>query len=258
MYDKKLETKKNNKEINSEIEKIKINIPYLKNINPKYKYSLVLGLDETLIHYIQNGEYIQIRPGAENFIKELSEFYEIIIFTSSLKSYADLVINGIDKQNKISARLYIEHTMKIGNSNIKDLNKLGRDLKKVIIVDNSPESYCLHPKNGINVIDFDGNENDDILIYLQKDLIKLVKNHPEDVRPFLKEIQIKLNKRANEIIKMNRKKNNFFNNNNNKNSRNKSLSKSKHNKKTISSINEKIIESINEYDLEDSIKKNKK
>ena len=258
MYDKKLETKKNNKEINSENEKIKINIPYLKNINPKYKYTLVLGLDETLIHYIQNGEYIQIRPGAENFIKELSEFYEIIIFTSSLKSYADLVINGIDKQNKISSRLYREHTMKIGNSNIKDLNKLGRDLKKVIIVDNLPESYCLQPKNGINVIDFDGNENDDMLIYLQKDLIKLVKNHPEDVRPFLKEIQIKLNKRANEIIKMNRKKNNFFNNNNNKTSRNKSLSKSKHNKKTISSINDKIIESINEYDLEDSIKKNRK
>ena len=41
--------------------------------------------------------------------------------------------------------------MKIGNSNIKDLNKLGRDLKKVIIVDNLPESYCLQPKNWINI-----------------------------------------------------------------------------------------------------------
>ena len=256
IYDKNFKTI-NNKEINSLFEEINLDIPYLKKINPKYQYSLILDLDEILIHYLQNKGHIQIRPGAENFIKELSEFYEIIIFTKSLKTYADLVIKGIDLEKKISARLYKEHTMKIGNSCIKDLNKLGRDLKKLIIVDNSPENYCLQPKNGINIIDFDGNENDDILIYLKKDLIKLVKSHPEDVRPFLKEIQINMNKRANEIIKMNRNKNNFLNKNKIKDNY-KSRSKSNNKQRSIHSFNDKIMEAINEYEIEDSIMNNKK
>ena len=82
--------------------------PFLKPINPKYKYTLVLDLDETLVHYISDNEYgyIQIRPGAEDFLKELSEFYEIIIFTAALQNYADLVIDGIDPENVVSDRLY--------------------------------------------------------------------------------------------------------------------------------------------------------
>ena len=244
--------KNNNNNNTKNIDENKLKVPFLKPINPKYKYTLVLDLDETLIHYkpIENIEYIQIRPGAEDFIKELSEFYEIIIFTASLKRYADLVIKGIDIDNKISGRLYREHTMKIGNSNIKDLNKLGRDLKKVIIIENSPENYNLQPKNGINVIDFDGNEYDDILYYLKNDLIKLAKLEPEDVRNYLKEIQINMNKRANELINMCRKNNNNFINCNNQ------INEYEFNdKKTI--INKKILEKINEYEFENTMNKEK-
>jgi TFIIF-interacting CTD phosphatase-like protein len=32
---------------------------------------------------------------------------------------------------------------------VKDLNKLGRDLHSVIIVDNSPASYIFHPDNAV-------------------------------------------------------------------------------------------------------------
>ena len=39
-------------------------------------------------------------------------------------------------------------------------------MKKIIIVDNYPDNYSLQPKNGINIIDFEGNKNDDILEYL--------------------------------------------------------------------------------------------
>jgi len=35
---------------------------------------------------------------------------------------------------------------------VKDLNKLGRDLQQIIIVDNSPASYIFHPDNAVSYI----------------------------------------------------------------------------------------------------------
>ena len=217
----------------------KIIPPFLGKKNPKFKYTLVLDLDETIVHYIKykNSEYIQVRPYLDDFIKELSQFYEIIIFTASYKNYADLAINGIDPEKKIRYRLYRQHTTKIGNTFIKDLAKLGRDLKKVIIIDNCSDNYSLQPKNGINVIDFLGNEDDDILFHLKKDLFNLYKKNPDDVRPYLKQIQINMNKRANELIKIKKNKSNdriLFKNENTK----------AKNKKNV--INDKILEAINE------------
>ena len=237
--------KKNNKDIiNKERNILKernkekeINPPFLPKKEPKYKYSLILDLDETIVHYIKykNSEYVQVRPYLDDFIKELSDYYEIIIFTASYQNYADLAINGIDIDKRIKYRLYRQHTMKIGNTIIKDLSKLGRDLKKIIIIDNCSENYSLQPKNGINLIDFTGNNNDDILLYLKKDLIDLYKKNPDDVRPYLKQIQINMNKRANELINLNKNKNLI------------NLNKIQHNKKVIK---DKIFEVIHENDNE--------
>lgn len=35
---------------------------------------------------------------------------------------------------------------------MKDLSRLGRELSKVIIVDNSPASYIFHPENAVSVL----------------------------------------------------------------------------------------------------------
>jgi Dullard-like phosphatase family protein len=179
--------------------------PFLEPISPKYKYTLVLDLDETLVHYISDNEssYIQIRPGAEEFIKELSEYYEIIIFTAALQTYADLVLEGIDPDGVISHRLYRQHTVSVGGANIKNLDNIGRDIKHVIIIDNSMENFALQPKNGLNIIDFEGNEYDEELDYLKEDLINLAKSNPDDVRYYLKDIQLKMDKRAIQYQKFN-------------------------------------------------------
>ncbi len=49
-------------------------------------YTLVLDLDETLVHYYEhNGEgKFRIRPGCEKFLKEMSELYEVVIFTAAM------------------------------------------------------------------------------------------------------------------------------------------------------------------------------
>lgn len=52
------------------------------------RYTLVLDLDETLIHYVDSGKsegsFFLIRPFCMQFLKEMSEFYELVIFTAGV------------------------------------------------------------------------------------------------------------------------------------------------------------------------------
>jgi CTD small phosphatase-like protein 2 len=138
----------------------------------KYEYTLVLDLDETLVHYMEEGDeaYVQVRPYAELFINELSKFFEVVIFTAATEEYADIVLNELDKYNSISYKLYRNHTIPKNNVYIKDLNKLGRDLKKTIIIDNVFENFNLHKDNGLHISDFLGDEKDSELLELLEDL----------------------------------------------------------------------------------------
>ena len=58
----------------------------------------MLDLDETLIHYFEINENegeLRIRPGAEDFLKILSYYYEIVIFTAAMQDYADWVLDQL-------------------------------------------------------------------------------------------------------------------------------------------------------------------
>lgn len=50
------------------------------------RYTLVLDLDETLIHNVDYGSdsYFLVRPGCVYFIELLAKFYEVVIFTAAL------------------------------------------------------------------------------------------------------------------------------------------------------------------------------
>lgn len=70
--------------------------PFLPNIQKNYQYTLVLDLDETLVHYVEDEEsaYIQIRPGAENFLEEMSEYFEIVVFTAAMQDVRNIFYNS--------------------------------------------------------------------------------------------------------------------------------------------------------------------
>lgn len=133
----------------------------------KDKITLCLDLDETLIHSsfiaIPNADfalqlgyetnqmcvYVCVRPGCEHFLHELKKKYELVLFTASTQFYADLVVNQIDPDGCIKYRLYRESCSDIGGCHVKDLSRLGRNLDRTIIVDNSSVAYLLHPYNAI-------------------------------------------------------------------------------------------------------------
>lgn len=93
----------------------KVSIPYLSPIDTSIideseVYTLVLDLDETLIHYEcddTDGDYYLIRPGAIQFLREMALYYEIVIFTAAMPEYADKILDNLDENGfMIKYRLY--------------------------------------------------------------------------------------------------------------------------------------------------------
>ena len=179
------------------LEKNKIKIPYLPPIDTsKYKYTLVLDLDETLVHYIEEKDrhYVQVRPFAEYFISEMGKFFEIVIFTSAEEEYANIVLEEIDKNKVIAYKLFRRHVEYIDGYCLKDLNKIGRDLSKVCIIDNDKNNFKLQNDNGIEIKEFLGEQDDNELDLLGDLLMSIIDSNLDDIRPVIKDIRNKINK----------------------------------------------------------------
>ena len=213
-------------------------VPYLPEISKDKKYTLVLDLDETLIHffsskveikgdphygyytsdeeygtfnnYLLNGEiekhyeFLRIgmfllRPYVKQFLSELNNFYEIVIFTTGTKEYCDRVLQLLDLDNNlIKYRLYKHHiNLKYINTSVKDLSLLGRDLNKTIIIDNLEENFRLQPDNGLPIITWKGDINDYSLKYLAKILKNIVIKKVSDVRRIIKKIKAQIKSEKN-------------------------------------------------------------
>lgn len=148
------------------------------------KKTLVLDLDETLVHSsfkpVPNADFIipveidnQIhqvyvlkRPGVDQFLKSMGEKFELVVFTASLAKYADPVLDLLDKDKIVGARLFREACSNHKGNYVKDLGRLGRDIRHVIIVDNSPASYLFHPENAVPIDSWFDDENDTELLDL--------------------------------------------------------------------------------------------
>ena len=73
-------------------------LPPLLGADRENVYTLVLDLDETLIHNVEYGQdsFFLVRPGCVQFIELMAKYYEIVIFTAALQEYADQVVDQID------------------------------------------------------------------------------------------------------------------------------------------------------------------
>jgi Dullard-like phosphatase family protein len=165
--------------------------PFLPPIDSKYKYTLVLDMDETLIHFFFthiNGMFF-VRPFCFDFLNELNELYEIITFTAGTKDYADNILNQLDINGDIiKYRLYRQHTSIVGCNVYKDLSKIGRDLSKTIIIDNLRENFKMQPNNGIFIKTWTSDINDTQFRDLKKVLKEIVEFNIPDVRVIISKI----------------------------------------------------------------------
>lgn len=146
------------------------------------KICVVIDLDETLVHSsfkpISNADfivpveiegtthqvYVMKRPYVDEFLQRMGELFECVLFTASLAKYADPVTDHLDQCGVFRARLFRESCVFHQGCYVKDLSRLGRDLQKTLILDNSPASYIFHPKNAVPVLSwFDDLDDAELL-----------------------------------------------------------------------------------------------
>lgn len=143
---------------------------------------LVLDLDETLVRssfdvnfdadfeapFSLNGSWctarVRKRPYVDEFLASIDKKFEIVVMTAGVMPYAKLVLDMLDQGRVLGPRFYRESCTKTANGLlVKDLSRLNRDLKRTIVVDNSPNAYLWHPEHAIDIVDFVGDPEDDEL-----------------------------------------------------------------------------------------------
>ncbi|KAF5736574.1 carboxy-terminal domain RNA polymerase II polypeptide A small phosphatase 1 isoform X2 [Tripterygium wilfordii] len=128
------------------------------------------------------------RPGLREFLKELSKFADLVLFTAGLEGYARPLVDRIDVENLFMLRLYRPSTSSTEyREHVKDLSCLSKNLCRTVIVDNNPFSFLLQPINGIPCIPFTaGQPHDTQLLDVLLPLLKHL-SQQNDVRPLLYE-----------------------------------------------------------------------
>lgn len=139
------------------------------------------------MHFDPRRRRYRPRPYAQTFIREMSKYYELVIFTAGLKEYADWILDDFDKHHYIKYRLYRTSCKLRRGVYVKDLSRIGRDLSKTIIIDNIAENYDMQPDNGINILSWFNNNCDNELQKLEPILKMWVDEGVEDVREAIKQ-----------------------------------------------------------------------
>ena len=110
-----------------------------------------------------------MRPYIFECLEEANKLFQVGVFTASHKSYADAILDFIDPENKLfSFRLYRDSCLKTHDGYyVKDLRIFhDRSLSDMVLIDNSVYSFAYQIENGVPIIPFYHDKNDEELFHL--------------------------------------------------------------------------------------------
>jgi import inner membrane translocase subunit TIM50 len=157
--------------------------------------TLVLGLEDTLVHFDWNrmdGWRDHIRSDLHNVLENaVKNNWEIVLFSSKPQlEYQDYVQGPhakLDPYGFIKHKLWHEQTDSANLNFCKNLERLNRDLSRVVVVDWNKQSYCNHQENVITIDRFDSTAKvtDHKLSEIGHILKKMNEYNTHDVRPYI-------------------------------------------------------------------------
>ena len=164
----------------------------LPQIKSYYEYSLLINLDILLY----NNEYSKIvninkdknkkiilRRGLLQFLQEMKQIYELILFSNNSFDYITKVLKSFEKNEKLFEYILSNNQISFDKKgSISNIESLGRNLSHIIILDKDQSLLKENNSNIIKVKPFYGDVNNDgnILNNLT-DLLKKIKYDMEEI-----------------------------------------------------------------------------
>eukprot|EP01083_Nonionella_stella_P010655 30298_1 len=176
--------------------------PHLQKLEPCLR-----RINMKTVDFIYEGFLIRIRPNVEDFFEEINDDFDIILYTSALQSVYegilcrlhDIVKESIGRNDERRLKLW-QHVLyrrdcilKQGSTGqlyyYKDLSLFGKDLSRIVMIDNSPIVLRGQEPNLIMIGDYNGDELDNQELYALVDLLHDVKDIEGDIRYYLCDIE---------------------------------------------------------------------
>ena len=83
--------------------------------------------------------YVQTRPYLDLFLRKVSRWYDVCLFTASVRSYAEQVVANIDPRQKVFRAKHYRDSCRVSATGhaTKDLGAVGYDLSRTVLLDDS-------------------------------------------------------------------------------------------------------------------------
>lgn len=147
---------------------------------------LILDNDETLVHsaetelawphHFQVGPFrFHVRPFVSSFLEAVMPHFQVAVWTSSSLDYATAVLQlacpGVEfafvwARERCTRRFDPENQEHFWVKDLKKVKRLGHDLRRTLMVDDTPKKLSRNYGNLIRVAPFEGDPRDDELLAL--------------------------------------------------------------------------------------------
>eukprot|EP01062_Namystynia_karyoxenos_P052612 TRINITY_DN421_c4_g1_i1.p1 TRINITY_DN421_c4_g1~~TRINITY_DN421_c4_g1_i1.p1 ORF type:complete len:355 (+),score=105.44 TRINITY_DN421_c4_g1_i1:73-1065(+) len=141
------------------------------------KPCVVFDFDETLVQ--NRTPPLVKRPHVDALLRAIKDTCELVLWTASTEECAGAAVDVLDPDRTIFRhRVFRNDSWFTGLPYTKDLTRLKRDMRRTIIIENTPDCVRLNPSNALLVEDYVGLNEWDNSLKAVRHVAQLMVNQP--------------------------------------------------------------------------------